>query len=123
VGRVGWHEQRNVLILSGLAPAIPARTVLGLAKDRDLPAVAAERVSWTKVLDQRISLNGQAGARVVARRLPGQVRLTWLVILDRGLDPANRGVRAELESALTELRAATGLEDPAASEPGIAPPW
>jgi len=123
VGRVDWDEQRHVLILSGLAPAIAARTVLGLAKDWDLPAVAAERVSWTTVLDQRISLNGQPGARVVARRLPSPVRLTWLVILDRGLDPANRGVRAELESALTELRAATGLEDPAASEPGIAPPW
>jgi len=32
-------------------------------------------------------------------------------------------VRAELESALTELRAATGLEDPEGSEPGISPPW
>jgi hypothetical protein len=123
VGRVDWDEQRHVLILTGLTPAIPARTVLGLAKDWNLPAVAAERVSWTTVLDQRISLNGQAGARVVARRLPGQVRLTWLVILDRGLDPANRGVRAELESALTELRAATGLEDLTGPEPRIAPPW
>ena len=31
--------------------------------------------------------------------------------------------RAELESALTELRAATGLEDLAGSEPWIALPW
>jgi hypothetical protein len=123
VGRAAWDEQRHVLILSCLTPAIPARTVLGLAKDWDLPAVAAERVSWTTLLDQRLSPNGQAGARVVARRLPGQELLTWLVILDRGLDPANRGVRAELESALTELRAATGLEDPAGSEPGLDPPW
>jgi hypothetical protein len=123
VGRVGWDEQRHVLILTGLTPAVPARAVLRLAKDWGLPAVAAERASWSKVLDQRISLNGQAGARVVARRLPGQARLTWLVILDRGLDPANRGVRAGLESALTELRAATGLGDRAGSESGTAPPW
>jgi len=28
VGRVGWDEQRHVLVLTGLAPAVPARTVL-----------------------------------------------------------------------------------------------
>jgi hypothetical protein len=123
VGQVDWDEQWHALILSGLTPAVPARTVLHLASDWDLPAVAAERISWTKVLDQRVSLNGQAGARVAVRRLPGQARLMWLVILDRGLDPANPEVRADLVSALTELRAATGLQDPAGSEPGFAPPW
>ena len=33
---------------------VPARTVLRLAKDWGLPAVAVERVSWVKVVDQRI---------------------------------------------------------------------
>ena len=122
VSRVDWDDQRHVLILTGLAPPVPVRTVLRLAKDWDLPAVAAERVSWAKVIDQRISLNGNAGARVVARRQPGEARIRWLVILDRGLDPANSGVRAALESALTELRAVTGL-DAAGSEQGIAQPW
>jgi hypothetical protein len=51
------------------------------------------------------------------------VRVRWLVILDRGLDPGNPVVGAELESALTELRAVTGLEDLAGSEPGILRPW
>ena len=123
VGRADWDEQRHVLILSGLTPAAPARTVLHLARDWDLPAVAAERISWTSLVDQRISLNGQAGARVVARRAPGGARVRWLVLLDRGLDPGNPVVRAQLESALTELRAATGLGAPADSEPAMAPPW
>ncbi len=122
VGRVDWDEQRHILILTGLPPAVPARTVLRLAKAWDLPAVVAERVSWATVVDQRISLNGEAGARVIARRLPGGAGVTWLVILDHGLDPGDPGVRAELESALTELRAATGVEDAAGFEPGIAPP-
>jgi hypothetical protein len=61
VGRVGWDEQRHVLILGGLAPAVPARTVLGLAEDWDLPAVAAERVSWTTVLDQQYHSTGRPG--------------------------------------------------------------
>jgi hypothetical protein len=108
VSRVGWDEQRRILMLAGLTPAVPARTVLRLAKDWDLPAVAAERVSWAKVFDQRISLNGGAGARVIARRVPGGPQVRWLVILDRGLDPADPEVRAGLEAALAELRAYTG---------------
>ena len=108
VDRVDWDQQRRVLMLAGLTPAVPARTVLRLAKDWDLPAVAAERVSWAKVFDQRISLNGRAGARVVARRVPGGPQVRWLVILDRELDPADPEVRAGLEAALAELRADTG---------------
>jgi len=123
LGRVDWDEQRHVLVLTGLTRAVAARTVLRLAKDWGLPAVAAERVGWVKVVDQRISLNGGAGARVVARRLPSDARVTWLVILDSGLDPGDPGVRAGLESALTGLRAVTGVGGSAGSEPGFARPW
>jgi hypothetical protein len=38
----------------GLTPAIPTRTVLRLAKAWDLAAVAVGRVTWVKVVDQRI---------------------------------------------------------------------
>ena len=82
VGRADWDEQRHVLVRTGLTRAVAARTVLRLAKDWGLPAVAAERVRWAKVVDQQISLNGGAGARVVARRLPSDARVTWLVIPD-----------------------------------------
>jgi hypothetical protein len=71
------------------------------------------------VLDQRIH-STEMPTRVVARRLSGEARVRWLVILDQGLDPGNPGVRAELESALTELRAVTGVEDGA--ELGMAQP-
>jgi len=45
VNRVDRDDQRHVLILTGLTPAVPARTVLRLAKEWHLPALAAERVS------------------------------------------------------------------------------
>jgi hypothetical protein len=110
VGGVGWDEQRHILTLRGLAPPAPARSVLGLASDwDDLPAVARERVTWTRVVDQRAWLNGRPRARVVARRVPGQPSITWVIILDRGLDPGDPAVRRELESALTGLRAETGV--------------
>ena len=122
VGRVAWDEQRRVLMLTGLTPAVPARTMLHLAKGWDLPAVAAERASWAKVVDQRISLNGEAGARVIARRVPGGPQVRWLVVLDQGLDAADPGIRAGLEAALAGLRAATGAGFGAGAEPGIGRP-
>ena len=123
VGRVDWDEQRRVLTLTGLVPAVPARTVLRLARDWGLPAVAADRASWAKLVDQRISLNGEAGARVIARRVPGEPQVRWLVILDRGLDAADPGVRAGLGAALAELRAAIGAGHGAGAEPGTGRSW
>jgi hypothetical protein len=123
VGRVDWDEQRRVLTLAGLTPVVPARTVLQLAKGWNLPAVAAERASWAKVVDQRISLNGEAGARVIARRVPGGPQVRWLVVLDQGVDAADTGVRAGLEAALAELQAATGAGCGAGAEPRIGLPW
>ena len=123
VGRVDWDEQRRVLTLAGLTPAVPARTMLYLAKGWDLPAVAAERASWAKVVDQRISLNGAAGARVIARRVPDGPQLRWLVILDQGLDAADPEVGAGLEAALAELQAATGAGYGAGAGPRIGLPW
>jgi hypothetical protein len=75
-------------------------------------------VCWGEPVWPRISLNGDTGALVVARRVPGESHVRWLVILDRGLDRADPCVRAELESALTDLRALTGLEQVLGSQPG-----
>jgi hypothetical protein len=119
VGQVYWDDQRRILMLTGLRRTVPARTTLCLARDWGLPEVAAERAGAAKVFDQRISLNGVAGARVVARRRPGGPGVRWLVVLDHGLDPADPQLRVELESALTALRAATGIEDGASPEPGL----
>ena len=109
-----WDAQRHVLVLTGLTPEVPAWTVLHLSRDWGLPALAFERVSWAKVVDQRVSLGG-AGARVIARRHRGEAP-TWVVILDHGLDPADRGIRAGLQSAISELRRVTGVEVTAGPE-------
>ena len=111
VGQVHWDERRHILALTGLTPPAPARTVLRLASDWDLPAVASERVAWTRLVDQRVWLNGRAGARVVARRAPGQPSITWVVILAHGLDLGAPAARAALEAARAALRAETGVQD------------
>jgi hypothetical protein len=114
VDRARWDGQRQALALTGLPPAVAAHTLLRLDCPWDLPAVASERVAWARLVDQRVGLNGRAGARVIARRAPGQRSVTWLVILDHGLDPADPTVRAAVQSALTNLRAVTGADQAAA---------
>jgi len=123
VNQADWDEQRHVLAFTGLTPSVPACTVLRLARDWGLPTVAFERVRWAKVVDQRVVLSRQGGARAIARRLPGGAPITWLVIIDHGLDPGDPGVRAGLASALTTLRGLTGLEGSAGSELRITQPW
>jgi hypothetical protein len=114
VDQVRWDEQRHILDVTGLPPAVAAHTLLRLACPWDLPAVASERVSWARLVDQRVELNSRAGARVIARRAPGQPSVTWLVILGHTLDPADPAIRAAVESALTDLRASTGADEAAA---------
>jgi hypothetical protein len=113
VGQARWDDQRHVLALTSLMPAAAAPVLLRLDCPWDLPAVASERVTWARVVDQRVWLNGRAGARIIARRAPGQPSVSWLVILDRGLDAADPAVRAAVESALTDLRAVTGADETA----------
>jgi hypothetical protein len=113
VDQARWGDQEHVLALTSLTPAVAAPIVLRLAFPWDLPEVARERVTWARVVDQRVWLNGRAGARVVARRAPGQPSVRWLVILDRGLDPADPAVQAAVASALTDLRTVTGADETA----------
>jgi hypothetical protein len=114
VDQARWDDQRNVLALTSLTPAAAAHILLRLDCPWDLPAVASERVSWARLVDQRVWLNGRAGARIIARRASGQPSVAWLVILDHGLDPADPAVKAAVESALTELRTVTGADEAAA---------
>jgi hypothetical protein len=114
VDQARWDGQRQALALTGLPPAVAAHTLLRLACPWDLPAVTSERVAWARLVDQRVGLNSRAGARIIARRAPGRPSVTWLVILDPGMDPADPAIRAAVESALTDLRAVTGADEAAA---------
>src|SRR5262249_20653075 len=73
VGRVGWDEQRHILMLTGLPPAVLARTVLRLAPDWRPPAVAARPGSRPSVSAGRCWLtSGLHSARMPGRgRWPG----------------------------------------------------
>ena len=107
VGRVDWEEQHG-LVLTGWTPDVPARTVLAVSRGEPLLELARERVAWTNLFATRIPVGGHGKARVAARRQPGTGRLLWMIALDPGV-PDSAAVRAELDVALTRLRADLAL--------------
>lgn len=74
-----------------------------------IAGVVRERVNASIVVQDRITLTGKAGARVVARRIPGSTDLRWSVVFDPGLDPADPALRAAADAALAQLRASLGV--------------
>jgi hypothetical protein len=74
-----------------------------------LPEVVRERVTSSIVVQHHVLLEGERGARVVARRVPGSTDLRWSVVFDAGLDPTDPALRARADDALTALRTSLGI--------------
>lgn len=73
-----------------------------------LPAVVRERVTWSVVAEQHVALDGDRGARIVARRIEdGGVR--WAVVFDPGLDRSDPRLRDAADEALARVRASWGV--------------
>ena len=112
VVHAAWERADDVLVIETVAgePGVPAGTRhLLLDEPGSVPAVVRERVMDSIVVTQRVPLIGDAGVRVVARRIPGRADLAWQLVLDEGLDPGDPDVRAGAQGALDAVRARTGL--------------
>lgn len=72
-----------------------------------LPTVVYERVTSSVVVSERVVIDGDKGARIVARRVGDGLR--WTVTFDAGLDPADPHVRARADAALADLRSTLGV--------------
>ncbi len=75
----------------------------------DLPAVVQERVNASIYIQHHARLEGDLGARFVARRAPGSVELRWSVVFDSGLDSRDPDLRARADVALANLRSVLGI--------------
>ena len=74
-----------------------------------LAGVVRERVNASIAVQRHVMLAGDKGARVIARRVPGQTELRWTVVFDSGLDPRDPELRSRADAALADLRAALGV--------------
>lgn len=111
VAHAEWADDGATLTVDMLATAEgdPDTYRLVLDEPGRLPEVVRERVTASIVASRHVAVRGRAGVRVVARRAPGSDELVWQVVTDRGLDPADPGVRAASEAAIAELSRELGL--------------
>ncbi len=86
------------------------RFVLQLDEPGMVPLTVRDRVTASIVVSEHVALIGTAGARITARRpLVGAGAVSWNVVFDSGLDPADPQLRAAADEAIVRLRVTTGL--------------
>jgi hypothetical protein len=108
VVRGAWSEEFLDLVLQPV-PGQRARQVrLRFDEPGQVPGVVRERVNWTVVASQHVSLrhaDGRiGGAMLNARRPPTGGDVRWAVVFDAGIDPADPGWREAADAALAEFR-------------------
>lgn len=104
IEQAAWRE--GVLVVR---EAGGARHAVRLADPGLVPEAVRERVTAAIVVSTHVRLPG-GGVRIVGRRPPaGNGEPRWAFVFDRGLDPADPGLRAQAEQALEEIRRQTGL--------------
>jgi hypothetical protein len=107
VASASWDEP--VLDVVTVGPR-RRRFVLELDEPGRVPVIVRDRVTASILVSERVQLVGTLGARITARRAPaGDAEVTWNVVFDAGLDPADPALRAAADAAIESLRASTGL--------------
>jgi len=74
-----------------------------------LAAVVREHVMASIVVQHHVAVDGDRGARLVARRVPGETDFRWSVVFDSGVDSSSPEVRERIDSALATLRTSLGV--------------
>jgi hypothetical protein len=119
--RVGWEPADGRLAITGLNGAMRTRAVVPLRERGNLPEVAMERITHTRLGSWRIVLPGGPSLAVVARRRPATDELLWFVFCaGDNLDLSVGDQRAQVERAIAQLAAESGLtQRPAIALPPV----
>ncbi len=105
IAHAEWSDEDDALRVDQMGGRDgPERHRLVLDEPGRLPEVLRERVTSSIVASRHIPVEGRAGVRVVARRVPGQDELVWQVVVDRELDPEDAAVQAAGETGIRALR-------------------
>lgn len=115
--RLRWHEMHKATWSEGVLTIVPGVEVepgvvsdgplvrLRLGEPRDLPGEVRSRVTRSVAYSSHQPLpGGRGGIRVVARRVPGEDGLTWVLRFDSDEDRADPAARAAAERLLDAAR-------------------
>lgn len=105
-----WHRDEFRLDVSTLPVDVPARSYeIHLAEPGRLPELVRERVTSSIVVNQHVPLVGRRGVKIIARRVPEQVELDWIVVYDPSVDDDDPEVRRRARDAVDVLRCNLGV--------------
>jgi hypothetical protein len=110
VAHAEWSDEESLLRVDQLRTADAEGETHRLVLDEPgrVPEVVRDRVTSSIVASRHTPVEGSAGVRVVARRVPGEDELQWQVVVDRGLDPSDPRVQTASETAVSDLRRELG---------------
>lgn len=111
--RAAWSDEFLDAVMQPAAGAPSTQVRLRFDEPGQVPGVVRERIEWTVVASQRVSLShvdGRVGSAMLnARRSPGSGDVRWAVVFDPGIDRADPCWRAAADAALVELRGQLGV--------------
>jgi len=106
VETASWREGALTVIEASEVFGSGRRHAFALCEPRQLPAVVRTRVESSIALSQhhRLPAAGRGGVRVVARRRPQSIGLSWLLVYDPGVDRSDPAVATEAGELLARAQ-------------------
>jgi len=116
---LGWHQVDSarwvgddsvlevVTLPEGMTP--PQTYRIELPDPGQLPELVRERVTSSIVVSERVVLAGGAGARIIARRVPGGEGVRWSVIYEEGVSRSDPRLQAATREAVARLQMRLGV--------------
>lgn len=113
VVRASWSEEFLDLMVQDAPGARQEHVRLRFDDPGEVPAVVRERVEWSIVASQRVTISNEdgrtGGALISARRSPESGEVRWAAVLDAGIDPRDPGWRLAVDRAIAQLREQLGV--------------
>ena len=105
-----WHLDESRLDVFTLPIDGPARSYqIHLPEPGRLPELVRERVTSSIVVNQHVPLVGRRGVKIIARRVPENHELDWIVVYDPTVDGDDPAVRQRVLEAVDLLRRNLGI--------------
>jgi len=108
ISTVSWDASASSLVVTGLAGAAPPRTIVPMRQRRTWPELAHERITHTRLVRQRVTLDDHRQVLIEVRRRPATDELRWVLVSGR-LTPGDHNLRQQVERAVAGLYAELGL--------------
>lgn len=107
--KANWDEPMLQLVIQPNGAGTPQVVQVQLDEEGQLPTTVRERVTASILLTERVLLEGNKGALLVARKNSDTGAIRWNVVFDSGLDPANPELRRRADDMVAALSTQLGI--------------